>query len=45
MAWLKGGLAMLEKTGGGNRELTHVQVLKQSPCALSIVAGKGCVCS
>jgi len=30
---------MLEKTGGGNRELTHVQVLKQSPCALSIVAG------
>jgi len=35
----------LEKTGGGNRGLTHVQVLKQSPYALSIVAGKGCVCS
>jgi glycosyltransferase involved in cell wall biosynthesis len=30
---------MLEKTSGGNRELTHIQVLKQSPYALSIVAG------
>jgi glycosyltransferase involved in cell wall biosynthesis len=30
---------MLKKTVGGNKELTHVQVLKQSPCAISIVAG------
>jgi len=30
---------MLKKIRGGNRELAQVQVLKQSPCALSIVAG------
>jgi hypothetical protein len=30
---------MLEKMGVGNRELAHVQVLKQSLCALSVVAG------
>jgi len=30
---------MLKKIGGGNTELAHVQVVKQSLCALSIVAG------
>jgi len=30
---------MLKKTRGGNTELAHVQVVKQSPCELSIVAG------
>jgi len=40
VSWLKDGLAwMLEKMGGGNRELAQVQVLRQSPCALSVVAG------
>jgi len=30
---------MLKKIAGGNTELAHVQVVKQSPCELSIVAG------
>ena len=30
---------MLKKTGGGNTALAHVQVVKQSACAVSIVAG------
>ena len=37
---LKGGLTqMLKKMGGENKELAHVQVLKQSLRAPSIVAG------
>jgi len=40
VSWLKDGLAqVLEKMGDGNRELAQVQVLKQGPCAFSIVAG------